>query len=368
MEGYIDWLLGDAERDAGRAVRAAPPRRRRSRWVALASSTSPGTPAATRRPRSRSVAPGWPPTRSAARSTPRPSCCCSPRRSSSGTCSASPSAPTRSTSAAAPRSSGSVRTFEGILRQHRPNTGHLTEPGTARDTAAYSILPAEWPAIRARSEGSPRWLTDRPVMLITGAGRGIGAAVARAAAAQRLPPGAELLRVWPMPPKNSPPSSARPVAAPSPCRPTSATRPMCCACSRRRRALRPRRRAGQQRRHRRRLRPARHRHRRHARPAVGGQHHRAVPLRPRGRARMRTDTGGRGGSIVNISSKAAVLGGPSEWVLLRRVEGRPRHDDRRAVQGAGQRRRARERRAPRTDRERLPPPRAARAASSGWRR
>jgi len=31
-------------------------------------------------------------------------------------------------------------------------------------------------------------------------------------------------------------------------------------------------------------------------------------------ARMRTDTGGRGGSIVNISSKAAVLGGSHEWV------------------------------------------------------
>jgi NAD(P)-dependent dehydrogenase (short-subunit alcohol dehydrogenase family) len=31
-------------------------------------------------------------------------------------------------------------------------------------------------------------------------------------------------------------------------------------------------------------------------------------------ARMRTDRGGRGGSIVNISSKAAVLGGTGEWV------------------------------------------------------
>lgn len=31
-------------------------------------------------------------------------------------------------------------------------------------------------------------------------------------------------------------------------------------------------------------------------------------------ARMRTDRGGRGGSIVNISSKAAVLGGSGEWV------------------------------------------------------
>lgn len=44
-------------------------------------------------------------------------------------------------------------TFEGILRQHRPATGHLSTPGTARDTAAYSILPAEWPAIRARLQG-----------------------------------------------------------------------------------------------------------------------------------------------------------------------------------------------------------------------
>jgi RimJ/RimL family protein N-acetyltransferase len=40
--------------------------------------------------------------------------------------------------------------FEGILRQHRASTGHLTEAGTARDTAAYSIIPPEWPAIRQR--------------------------------------------------------------------------------------------------------------------------------------------------------------------------------------------------------------------------
>lgn len=31
-------------------------------------------------------------------------------------------------------------------------------------------------------------------------------------------------------------------------------------------------------------------------------------------ARMRSDRGGRGGNIVNISSKAAALGGPFEWV------------------------------------------------------
>ena len=38
-------------------------------------------------------------------------------------------------------------------------------------------------------------------------------------------------------------------------------------------------------------------------------------------SRMRTDTGGRGGSIVNISSKAAVLGGPNEWVYYAASKG-----------------------------------------------
>ena len=38
-------------------------------------------------------------------------------------------------------------------------------------------------------------------------------------------------------------------------------------------------------------------------------------------ARMRTDRGGRGGSIVNISSKAAVLGGPNEWVYYAASKG-----------------------------------------------
>jgi NAD(P)-dependent dehydrogenase (short-subunit alcohol dehydrogenase family) len=38
-------------------------------------------------------------------------------------------------------------------------------------------------------------------------------------------------------------------------------------------------------------------------------------------ARMRTDTGGRGGSIINISSKAAVLGGPNEWVYYAASKG-----------------------------------------------
>ncbi len=41
-------------------------------------------------------------------------------------------------------------TFEGVIRNHRPSAGHLTETGGPRDTASYSIIPDEWPAIRAR--------------------------------------------------------------------------------------------------------------------------------------------------------------------------------------------------------------------------
>ena len=40
--------------------------------------------------------------------------------------------------------------FEGILRKHRANTGRLTQPGLPRDTAAYSIVDDEWPAVRSR--------------------------------------------------------------------------------------------------------------------------------------------------------------------------------------------------------------------------
>lgn len=39
-------------------------------------------------------------------------------------------------------------TFEGVLRHHRPSAGHLGVPGTLRDTAAYSIIDSEWPAVR----------------------------------------------------------------------------------------------------------------------------------------------------------------------------------------------------------------------------
>jgi RimJ/RimL family protein N-acetyltransferase len=42
--------------------------------------------------------------------------------------------------------------FEGILRRHRASTGHATVPGTPRDTAAYSIIADEWPAVRAGLE------------------------------------------------------------------------------------------------------------------------------------------------------------------------------------------------------------------------
>ncbi len=42
--------------------------------------------------------------------------------------------------------------LEGILRNHRPSAGHSTSPGTPRDTAAYSIIDTEWPAVRDRLE------------------------------------------------------------------------------------------------------------------------------------------------------------------------------------------------------------------------
>ncbi|PTA68685.1 GNAT family N-acetyltransferase [Deinococcus arcticus] len=44
---------------------------------------------------------------------------------------------------------GAVR--EGVLRQHMPR-----QDGTQRDTVMYSIVAAEWPAVRARLEGSAR--------------------------------------------------------------------------------------------------------------------------------------------------------------------------------------------------------------------
>lgn len=40
-------------------------------------------------------------------------------------------------------------TFEGVLRRHRPSSAS-GEAGQMRDTAVYSIIAAEWPAIRDR--------------------------------------------------------------------------------------------------------------------------------------------------------------------------------------------------------------------------
>jgi len=42
--------------------------------------------------------------------------------------------------------------FEGVLRNHRQQAGHHTTPGAPRNTAVYSILPADWPGIRSRLE------------------------------------------------------------------------------------------------------------------------------------------------------------------------------------------------------------------------
>jgi RimJ/RimL family protein N-acetyltransferase len=39
-------------------------------------------------------------------------------------------------------------TFEGVLRRHRPSTGHLTTPDTLRNSAMYSIIADEWPRVR----------------------------------------------------------------------------------------------------------------------------------------------------------------------------------------------------------------------------
>lgn len=39
--------------------------------------------------------------------------------------------------------------FEGILRNHRPSTGFATVAGRARHSAMYSVVPDEWPAVKA---------------------------------------------------------------------------------------------------------------------------------------------------------------------------------------------------------------------------
>jgi len=40
--------------------------------------------------------------------------------------------------------------FEGILRRHRPSSGHFGTPGEARDSAMFSITDHDWPAVRDR--------------------------------------------------------------------------------------------------------------------------------------------------------------------------------------------------------------------------
>lgn len=47
--------------------------------------------------------------------------------------------------------------FEGILRRHRPSSGHFGTPGEARDSAMFSITDHEWPSVR---EGLQRRLRD----------------------------------------------------------------------------------------------------------------------------------------------------------------------------------------------------------------
>ena len=47
---------------------------------------------------------------------------------------------------------------------------------------------------------------------------------------------------------------------------------------------------------------------------LGGQPHRCVPVAREAVRRMALSRGGSGGSIVNVSSKAAVIGGPGEWI------------------------------------------------------
>ena len=54
-------------------------------------------------------------------------------------------------------------------------------------------------------------------------------------------------------------------------------------------------------------------------------------------ARMATDRGGQGGAVVNVSSRAAELGGPSEWVHYAASKGALDTPDDRRSQGTGRR-------------------------------
>lgn len=55
--------------------------------------------------------------------------------------------------------------LEGVLRRHRPAAGDAVATGGPRDTAVYSIIPTEWPAVR-----------DRLVARLAAGGAGVAAA------------------------------------------------------------------------------------------------------------------------------------------------------------------------------------------------
>ena len=149
-----------ARRPAGaqrRAVRPAPCQRRRPRRLhALPATRMVGrpTPCPTR---SRSAARGWPPRRSARRSTPRPSTCCCAMRSRRGTCTACRSAPTPATRRAELRSCASAPRSRASCAATAARTPPGEENIVARDSAMYSVIRSEWPAVK-------RGLEDRLAM------------------------------------------------------------------------------------------------------------------------------------------------------------------------------------------------------------
>ena len=192
------------------------------------------------------------------------------------------SAPTRATRRAEPRSCGSAprsrASCAAIAARMRPGEENIGRPrfgdvlGDPQRLAGGQARPGRQAAMTA-AEASP-------VMLVTGASRGIGAAIARSAATAGYAVVVNYASQRRRRPMRWPTRSA---TTRSPCSADVGDEAAVLAHVRRdRRALRPHRRAGQQRRHRRRLRHPRHLHGRGARTSVGGQPDRAVRLRPRG--------------------------------------------------------------------------------------
>ena len=154
------------------------------RWSAApAICVSSGGPAATCPPRSRSAARGWLRPRSARAINTEAKyllLCERLRRLERAPCGdlhrfAEHAEPHR-------RSCASVRTFEGILRSHRGSYAPGEENIVARDSAMYSVIREPTGRTVKRGLGGTTAMSDRRVMLVTGASRGIGAAVARLAA------------------------------------------------------------------------------------------------------------------------------------------------------------------------------------------